>query len=166
MLFLISSGIPLICPLMLKWLSIVKGVSYRSSMITQTVSVLHRAAVGEKDCILCLGGRLHKILVVILILWQAVKCSSNSLTPSATEVAVAKTAWTSAHFSAHWQLQCYPHKQWVLPSLLFGLQGQRWLSEIKLWNHIFRQDQMLSVSAFNMTARFVMQLSYFQRCSC
>lgn len=53
MLFLISSGIPLICPLMLKWLSIVKGVSYRSSMITQMVSVLHRAAVGEKDCILC-----------------------------------------------------------------------------------------------------------------
>lgn len=112
------------------------------------------------------GGRLHNILVVILILWQTVKCSSNSLTLSATEVAVAVTAWTSAHFSAHWQLQCYPHKQWVLPSLLFGLQGQRWLSEIKLWNHIFRQDQMLSVSAFNMTARFVMQLSYFQRCSC
>lgn len=59
-----------------------------------------------------------------------------------------------------------PQTACVLPSLLFGLQGQRWLSEIKLWNHIFRQDQMLSVSAFDMTARFVTQPTYFQRCCC
>lgn len=105
-------------------------------------------------------------LAVISMFWQTVKCSTNCFTLSATEVAVTGTAWTSAHFSAHGQLQCYPHKQCVLPTLIFGLQGQRWLSEIKLWNHIFHQDQMLSVSAFNTTARFVTQLSYLQHWCC
>lgn len=62
MLFLISSGLPLICPLMLKLLSIVEGVSYRSSMITQMVSVLRwwkRFHFLSKGNFLIKGGDFH-----------------------------------------------------------------------------------------------------------
>lgn len=69
------------------------------------------------------GGGLSNTSVVML--WQTVKCSSNRLTPSATAVAVAVTAWTSAHFSAHWQLQRYPHKQRVCSPVCFLVSKAR-----------------------------------------
>lgn len=157
---------------MSKWLSIVKGVSFLSSMITQMVSVLHWAAIGEKDFVLCpkeisseRGGGTQQhfscnALTDCKMFFKPFDSECNSSRCGCNCLDISSLFCSLAAAALPPQTAC------VLPSLLFGLQGQRWLSEIKLWNHIFRQDQMLSVSAFDMTARFVTQPTYFQHCCC
>lgn len=154
MRFLISSGIPLICPLMLKWLSIVKGVSYRPPMITQMVSVLHWAAVGGYDFIFSFREGETQ---------QPFSCNFNA--PRDCEMFFEMTvwlqqkslpAWLLGHRLTSWLIGCScsrrPTSSTLVCFLVSKARGDWVESQHKLWNHIFRQDRMVSVSASNMTA--------------